>query len=267
MCSANWFRPNWCLDSLKKDSIAHRRFPSLATPSPERSSDDTEKKVRYDAHEPERLRELAENARRTEASSTARAANAREERTLLVGRLQARGEDGLYERREEARTRLRHAELELRVLERRANAARLLHDTMRRARDEAQRSYVGPLRTRIQQLGSLVFGAGFDVELDQELNIARCTLDGVTLPFGPGLSGGEQEQLAILSRVACALTVDPAEGAPLIFDDTLGHTDPERLESMGAVLSKAGEQCQIIVLTCTPDRFRHVGGANVIRLT
>jgi len=43
---------------------------------------------------------------------------------------------------------------------------------------------------------------------------------------------------------------------PLLFDDTLGHSDPQRLECLGTMLSKAGEHCQIIVLTCTPDRFR-----------
>jgi len=32
------------------------------------------------------------------------------------------------------------------------------------------------------------------------------------------------------------------------------------------MLSVAGQRAQIIVLTCTPDRFRHVGDATVIRL-
>ena len=136
---------------------------------------------------------------------------------------------------------------------------------MRNARDEAQRSYVGPLRERILGLGRVVFGHGFDIELDDDLNIRTRTLDGTTLPL-QSLSMGTQEQLSLLARVACALTVDPADGAPLIFDDTLGNSDPDRLEGMGAMLAQASEQCQIIVLTCTPDRFRHIGGATVVRL-
>ena len=59
----------------------------------------------------------------------------------------------------------------------------------------------------------------------------------------------------------CAVT-----GVPLILDDTLGHCDPARLEGMGALLSFAARWCQIIVLTCTYTRFRHVGDARVIRL-
>jgi uncharacterized protein YhaN len=77
---------------------------------------------------------------------------------------------------------------------------------------------------------------------------------------------GAQEQLGLIARLACALLVDPEDGVPLIFDDTLGHADPHRLEGLGAMLSLAGRQCQIVVLTCTPDRFRHVGDAHVIRL-
>jgi uncharacterized protein YhaN len=35
---------------------------------------------------------------------------------------------------------------------------------------------------------------------------------------------------------------------------------------MGALLSAAGEHSQVIVLTCQPERYRHVSDANVIRL-
>jgi hypothetical protein len=49
-------------------------------------------------------------------------------------------------------------------------------------------------------------------------------------------------------------------------DDALGNSDPARLERLGAVLGMAGRQVQVIVLTCTPDRYRNVGSAEVIRL-
>lgn len=54
-------------------------------------------------------------------------------------------------------------------------------------------------------------------------------------------------------------------GAPVIFDDALGWSDPRRLADMGAVISAAGASCQIIVLTCTPDRYANVGRASVVR--
>jgi uncharacterized protein YhaN len=55
-------------------------------------------------------------------------------------------------------------------------------------------------------------------------------------------------------------------GVPIILDDTLGHTDEDRLEYMGAILTRAGRECQVIVLTSYPKRYAHVGGATVVTL-
>ena len=132
-------------------------------------------------------------------------------------------------------------------------------------RDAARRAYEAPLRNKIEQLGRFVFDATFRVELDGELAIRSRTLDGKTIDVG-SLSGGAQEQLALLTRLAAALLVDEADGVPVLLDDALGYSDPRRLEGLGALLSHAGEQAQILVFTCTPGRFRHIGDATVIRL-
>jgi len=219
----------------------------------------------YESREPGRATELRDNARRAAAGAQTRLDDAREQRHTLAGRLEAHGEDGLFERLEEARTRHRHTRRARRGLERRAAAAGKLYETMRDAREREQRTYVLPLRDGIMDLGKLVFGESFSVELDEELKVEQRTLDGITLPYS-SLSMGAQEQIGLLSRVACAMVIDREQGVPLIFDDTLGYADPDRLEGMGAMLSKAGEKTQIILLTCTPDRFRHVGGAHVVRL-
>ena len=136
---------------------------------------------------------------------------------------------------------------------------------MRDCRDAAREAYSAPLREGIVGLGRKVFGADFAVELDDDLGIATRTLDGRTLPYR-SLSVGAREQLGVLARLACALLVDPVEGVPLLFDDTLGHADPERLRAMAGVLALAGDRCQIIVLTCMPDRFAQVAGARVVQI-
>ena len=61
------------------------------------------------------------------------------------------------------------------------------------------------------------------------------------------LSGGAQEQLGVLSRLACARLVDGADGAPVIFDDALGHSDPTRLGAMADALVEAGHRPDLIV--------------------
>ena len=66
--------------------------------------------------------------------------------------------------------------------------------------------------------------------------------------------------------VACAQIVSSEGGAPVIFDDALGWSDPTRLERMGAVIASARGDCQVIVLTCTPGRYEAVGAAKVISL-
>ncbi|MHC4931476.1 MAG: ATP-binding protein [Planctomycetota bacterium] len=210
-----------------------------------------------DKSNPVRVRELAASAERAAANVVTRLENSRKEQHEVAARLELRGERGLFEALEEARTHHRYRTRRRESLARQAAAARLLYETMRSELEEAQRSYVGPLRERIVELGKLVFDDSFSVELDEELAISTRTLHEKTLPF-ESLSVGAQEQLAIIARLACALTVDEAEGVPLILDDTLGHTDPSRLEGMGAMLRLAGERCQIIVLTCTPGRFRGV---------
>jgi uncharacterized protein YhaN len=114
-------------------------------------------------------------------------------------------------------------------------------------------------------LGSRVFGAGFHVEVDAQLRVVSRTLAGDTLPIS-SLSGGAREQLALVERLACAELVGPEAGVPVVIDDALGFSDPQRLQAMGGLLSAAGEHSQVIVLTCQPERYRHVSDATVIRL-
>jgi uncharacterized protein YhaN len=57
------------------------------------------------------------------------------------------------------------------------------------------------------------------------------------------------------------------DGVPVIIDDALGFTDPERLVKMGAVFDAAGSEAQVLVLTCSPNRYDSVDGAHHIQLS
>ncbi len=183
----------------------------------------------------------------------------------LLTRVTLAMESGPSGELDEARTRLDRLDREHERLEARARAAELLHATVERRRNEARSRYHAPLRERIERFGRLVFGADFAVELGDDLGIQRRTLDGVTVDFDL-LSTGAKEQLGILSRLACATLVAPDEGAPVVIDDALGWTDPGRIRAMGAALSTAAQDCQVVVLTCTPGRYAGVGSATVVRL-
>lgn len=217
-------------------------------------------------HDPDSLEELLVNARGAKERSTLALQANRERRRDLSVRLELLGEEGIAETLNEEKTRCEHLERESRSLEARAEAARLLHRCFGERRGQAHQRYVAPFRTKIEQLGRLVFGPGLEVELDDDLRIARRTLDGITVEFDQ-LSTGAKEQLSILSRLACAALVAKEGGAPVIFDDALGWTDPRRLERMGAAIAVAARDCQVIVFTCTPGRYAGVGTADVIALS
>lgn len=215
------------------------------------------------AKDPDTLEMLLQNARAAKLRGASELRQNGDRRLKLRWILDR--EEGLAQQLDEAKTRLEHLAREHRSLEARAEAARLLYETFAARRAQAHQRYVAPFRERIEQLGRIVFGPSLEVELDDKLRVARRTLDGVTVDFDQ-LSTGAQEQLGIISRLACATIVTKDGGAPVIFDDALGWTDPRRLERMGAAIAVAGRDCQIIVLTRTPGRYASVGGATVAQL-
>jgi hypothetical protein len=182
------------------------------------------------------------------------------------GRLEQSGRDGLATRRDVADLELAAVRAEHDSLRRRAEAARRVHETLSRHRAEAQTKYSEPLQSRIESLGRSVYGPSFRVWLDDDLAVAERELDGVRLPV-EALSTGAQEQLAIITRLAISHLVSTGEGSvPVIFDDALGWSDKARLRDMGALLGRAGDHGQIIILTCMPDRYEYVPKATFIKL-
>lgn len=225
----------------------------------------TETETSLKAMNPDRVKTLAETAEGSLRTAQKRYSSAQTELTEVQTRLKIHGEEGLYEKLHVAQTNLQRRKAENLSLFRRAEAAKCLFETMREERDKARREYVAPLKKKIEQLGHLVFDDSFEVDINDELQIASRTLKGVTVPF-ESLSGGTREQLSLIFRSACSMIVSKDGGAPLILDDALGYTDPDRLHLMGAVLAKAAKECQIVILTCVPSRYENIGEANVVAI-
>jgi uncharacterized protein YhaN len=217
------------------------------------------------AQDPETVEELLLNSRAVRARLADELHDNEGRVRELRTKLSLLGEEGLSTQLDGAKSELAHLTVTRDQSEARAAAAKLLYETFARRRTEAHHRYVAPFRQGIESLGRLVFGSSLEVELADDLSIWRRTLDGVTLDFAD-LSTGAKEQLGMISRLACASIVATDGGAPVIFDDALGWSDPRKLERMGAAISKAGRSCQIIVLTCTPGRYASVGDAEVVQL-
>lgn len=210
----------------------------------------------------------AELAAAQSAAQELRAGHAETARALheVEVELAVFGTQGRRGQLDAAQTAREHVAAEHDRIGRRARAAALLRSTMIRHRDDTRRRYVEPFRAEIQRLGAHVFGADFEVDVDTDLKICARTLDGRTVPY-ESLSGGAKEQLGILTRLAGAALVAKEDSVPVVIDDALGFTDPDRLEKMGAVFDAVGSHGQVIVLTCSPDRYRSVTDAHRIDLT
>ncbi|MHC5058472.1 MAG: ATP-binding protein, partial [Planctomycetota bacterium] len=214
---------------------------------------------------PERVRNLADTAKGSLQTTQKRRASAQKELTELQTKLKIFGEEGLHEKLHSTRTKSDCVEKQNLAMFQRSSAAKYLYETMRDERTKVRKAYVAPLQERIEYLGRLVFDDPFEVSVSEELVIDSRTLKGVTLPFNY-LSGGTKEQLSLIFRVACSMIVAKDGGTPLILDDALGYTDPDRLRLIGAVLAKAAKECQIIIFTCTPERYANIGEAKVVSL-
>ncbi len=176
------------------------------------------------------------------------------------------GTEGRQGKLDTAETKREHALSEYSRVARRACAAQLLRSVMERHRDTTRLRYVEPFRAELQRLGRPVFGSSFEVDVDSDLRIRNRTLDGCTVPY-ESLSGGAKEQLGILARLAGAALVAKEDTVPVLIDDALGFTDPDRLAKMGEVFDTLGADGQVIVLTCTPARYDGVKGAHRIELS
>lgn len=182
--------------------------------------------------------------------------------SVELGIIGSEGRQGLLD---EAEAELEQSRAEHTRIGERAAAAQLLRDTMARHRDNTRARYMQPYRTELERLGRKVFGDTFSVDVDTELTIQTRTLDGCTVPFD-SLSGGAKEQLGILARLAGAALVANEDTVPVVIDDALGFSDPDRLDRMAAVFSTVGDRGQVIVLTCTPGRYDRVADAEVIEI-
>jgi len=211
------------------------------------------------------LRSRLSNAEAVVERAEEQLADNRVQRRDLLVSLELRGEHGLETQLWLACTKRDRLAAEHRSLKASASAAKLLHDVFERHRIEAQQRYRAPFKQHIEQFGNIVYGNSFSVDVGDDLGIERRTLNGVTLDVSQ-LSTGAREQLGIIARLACAAIVSADGGAPVILDDALGWSDPARLKDMGAVINAAGDDCQVIILTCTPRRYAHVGNATVVHL-
>lgn len=140
---------------------------------------------------------------------------------------------------------------------------RRLDLALEKARGAAQEAYVGPVLQELQPLLRLLWPeARLDVDAGQVLpqHLQRA---GQEESFD-SLSGGTQEQIALLVRLAFArLLARAGRAAPVILDDAIVYTDDARIEKLFDALTLQAGDMQILVFTCRQKSFRSLGGTQL----
>ncbi|SDS19859.1 AAA family ATPase [Corynebacterium timonense] len=168
---------------------------------------------------------------------------------------------GAAEQADRAEAALEAAEQKLARSRRRAEAVELLWHTMRAHRDAARARYAQPFAQALNRYAAVIFGPDVEFTLGEDLGVEARTVGETTVPLDQ-LSGGAKEQMALLTRFAVAdLAGNGENGAvpvPVVIDDALGATDPDRLARMNTLFDTVGRDAQVVVLTCFPRRFDRV---------
>ncbi|MFG6569615.1 chromosome segregation protein SMC [Sulfitobacter sp. 1A13679] len=168
--------------------------------------------------------------------------------------------DAVEERLAETEDQLQAAEAALARIAHEVAVLTRLQEALQEARNEARERYFTPIVKELKPLLQLLWP---DAELtwgEESLLPHALIREGREEPIEV-LSGGTQEQVALLVRLAFARMLARAGRiAPVILDDALVFTDDDRIERMFDALHRQAGDMQIIVLTCRQRAFRALGG-------
>lgn len=208
-----------------------------------------------------------ESAKASQAVISEAVKNSRNLLVGLTGELRGMRAEVRQEKLDQAQSSLLAAETKLDRIRRRAEAAKLLYETLVKFLADSQEQYRKPFTDQINQLGALVYrDQGFKVDLSNDLTINSRRLGDIYVPYGE-LSAGAKEQLLILVKLAAVMLVSAQEPIPVLLDDLFGHTDPLRQRRMAKALALASQNTQIIILTSDPMRYASLEQAKLVELS
>lgn len=185
--------------------------------------------------------------------------------STLTLELQVLGQQGLGEALQDLEGKLVAATQHRDRLKREADVLKLLYETLVLAEQQAREAFLAPVQIRVQPYLRLLLPETELVLSDADLGVTALRRKGQEEPF-ESLSVGAREQVAVLTRLAFAdLLRERGTIAPVVLDDALVNTDPNRFKRMVLAIRKASKNLQIIILTCNEAQWVQEG-APMIRL-
>jgi uncharacterized protein YhaN len=211
--------------------------------------------------------EIQADARRLAQAAEGLANRVRDVRSAgdqLQGGLQTLMQAGHYDSREEAAAACEQARIDLERLDKCAAAARKLWEVLSEERRRVVERLTAPVTARVRPYLQDLF-PGSRLDTGEGLGVAGLQSDQLKEPFGE-LSGGAQEQISLLTRIGIAEVLAAGGTLPLILDDALINTDPDRIQRIHRLLFRAADKLQIIVLSCHDVLFDGLGAEFTHRL-
>ena len=182
----------------------------------------------------------------------------------LTGTLNAALAAGSYENFQDAGAELEQARVDLQRLDRQAVAAQRLWEVLSEERKRVVERLTTPVMQRVKPYLTGLF-PGCELDMGEELGMVGLRSETLREPFEE-LSGGAQEQLALLTRLGLAEVLAGEGTLPIVLDDSLVNTDPERIRQIHRVLFRAADRLQVLLLSCHDVLFDGLGAEQVFRL-
>lgn len=183
---------------------------------------------------------------------------ARDQEVREEGKLDTLCAQGPYSLLAAAEERVSQLEAEARREELRVEAIKLLYDTVFACRTEAIAAVSAPVEAAATRMLQRIAGRRLGhIQIGEAFTPATVVPESVELAVTlENLSGGEQEQLYLATRLALAEVLAKEERQLVVLDDVLTATDAGRLARVMNVMEEAAQRLQILILTCHPERYR-----------
>lgn len=178
----------------------------------------------------------------------------------LSAEILALSEAGIEETRDTLAEQLQAARAQEARYAEKAAALTRLQSALEAERTAARDTYFGPVQEQLKPLLAILYddaGLQFDGDSLLPAGLSRAR----TEERMDHLSGGTQEQIAILTRLAFArLFKEQGRHMPVVLDDALVYSDDGRIVKMFTALTRVAQDQQILVFTCRTMAFVSLGG-------
>lgn len=181
----------------------------------------------------------------------------------LDGQLQTLHGESIEEKHAEILDRLESVDLRVDGFQTEVKVLNRLKSALEQERARARDVYLAPIVRELGPLLEILF-EGASLEFDESTLLPMRLIRNDLVEELDNLSGGTQEQLTILTRLAFARLAGRAgRNTPTVLDDALVFSDDDRIEKMFDAIHRQAKDLQIIVFSCRQRAFSKLGGTSL----